>query len=696
MSPKLKFFLPIVAGIVLSVSIITLYSISRARQNIYDSLERNLTVEVQTIRKMLEREQALKMEKVKTALRVAHDRFYSLDFKIGRKKESVAAVNQISQTRHTVFINVWTLEGAPLTENNSFVDRIRTLTVSTATVFQKIDSGYLRISTNVMTSEGERAAGTFIPNNSPVIRTVEQGETYFGRAYVVNDWYITAYEPLIQDGETIGMLYVGVPEKDLSELRSKINELRIGKTGFPFILNEEGVFVIHPYAEGENWSDEKAIQEMIRKKKGILHYVLKRNPAKKIAALDYIPEFRLIVAAAVPVKEETGTLIRNIIINSSVIALLIIIGFSLLTYLTTADKLRNFLVKLEESGSRLKKTEEALEQSERHFRTLFNNSSDDIYVMELNGDFLEVNNVGCESLGYSREELLSMNIRQVKTEKYRSLVEKNLEMIRKLGHYRYESENLSKAGKVIPVEMKSRLIDFRENKAILTIARDITERRETEERILSTIIRTEENERKRFSADLHDGLGPVLSTIKLYTDLIKKGNYKNISQEEAVRNIDELVDMAISSTREISRNIRPNILQDFGLAAAIHDFCGYINETKSLNIQLDTQNYSIVKRGLEETILYQAVKELVNNTLKHSGAENVKIELKSFENQIILYYKDDGQGFNVADTVKDATGLGLNNIINKIKSVKGTVDINSEHGKGMFLIASIKLRENKE
>lgn len=696
MSPKLRFFLPIAAGIILSVAIITWYSISRARKNIYDSLERNLTVEVQTLRKMLEREQTLKKEKVQTALRVAHDLFYSRSFEISNDKVKVTAVNQLTHTKHETEINIWKLGNHSLLNDHSFVDHVRYLTGSMATVFQKTDSGYLRISTNVLTEEGGRAVGTFIPGNSPVTETVEKGKPYFGRAFVVNNWHITAYEPLMENGNTIGMIFVGLPEKDLTELRTKINELRISKTGFPFVIDEEGVFVIHPYAEGENWGDEEAIQHMIQTKKGVSEYRLKRNPAKKMAVFDYIPEYRLIVAAAVPIREETGRLIRNIIINSSFIALLIILMFSIITYLTTADKLRGFLNKLEESGAKLKKTEAALEQSERHFITLFNNSSDDIYVTDLSGNFIEVNQVGCDSLGYSREELLGMNIRQVKTEKYLANVPKNLEMARKFGHYRFESENISKNGKVIPMEMKSRLIDFRNGKAILTIARDITERRETEERILSTIIQTEENERKRFSADLHDGLGPVLSTIKLYTDLIKKGNYKNISQEEAVKNIDELVDMAISSTREISRNIRPNILQDFGLAAAIHDFCGYINETKSLVIQLNTQHYTISERRLEETILYQAVKELVNNTLRHSGANNVKIDLKSFENQIILYYKDDGAGFDAAHTIRDSKGLGLNNIINKIKSVQGTVDINSEPGKGMFLIASVKLKESRK
>jgi PAS domain S-box-containing protein len=414
-----------------------------------------------------------------------------------------------------------------------------------------------------------------------------------------------------------------------------------------------------------------------------------------MVAFDYFPEFKLYIAASVPIKEETGALVREIIINSSVTAFLISVAFSVFIYLITKEKVKKFLTKMEESSSRLKSTQEALEQSEKHFQTLFNNSSDEIFVIDFNGNFIEVNQVACDSLGYSGEEFLKMNIRGIKTEKYLENVEKNIQKITQFGQYRYESENQAKDGKVIPVEMKSRVIDYKGGQAILTIARDITERKEIEEKILTTIIQTEENERKRFAADLHDDLAPILSTVKLYTDLLKKGNYKKINEGEAIKNIEELVDMAIKSTCQISRNIRPNILQDFGLAAAINDFCSFINSTSAISINVNTSAYKIEKRGIEESMLYQAFKELINNTIRHSGAKNIKVELKSFENQIILYYRDDGKGFDVGQAMKEKGGLGLNNIVNRIRSVQGSVDINSEEGRGMFLIASLKVKENR-
>lgn len=157
---------------------------------------------------------------VNIAMNLAHTIFY----KHGKLKEDyenpveMQAINQITKNEHTVKVPRWDLGTTPLHDNFQIVDSIKALSVETVTVFQKIDSGYLRISTNVMKLNGERAVGTFIPNDSPVIKTCESGKTYRGRAYVVNDWYITAYEPIYIGGKIKGILYVGVKEKNFNEI----------------------------------------------------------------------------------------------------------------------------------------------------------------------------------------------------------------------------------------------------------------------------------------------------------------------------------------------------------------------------------------------------------------------------------------------------------------------------------------------
>jgi PAS domain S-box-containing protein len=340
----------------------------------------------------------------------------------------------------------------------------------------------------------------------------------------------------------------------------------------------------------------------------------------------------------------------------------------------------------------LKKSEAQKRASENRFRVLFNNSSDEIFLADFDGNFIEINNTAVHRLGYTREELMKKNFTDIKTPKYVPLVKVNIEKILKNNSHVYESEHVAKDGTVVSLEMSSRVIDYFGKPAILTIARDITERRELERRIVSAILETEERERKRFATDLHDGLAPILSTIKLYADLIKKGNFRKISMEEAVQSLEELTDQAIKSSREISNNIMPSILQDFGLAIAIKEFCTYINNTQSLQIEVDTEQYKEGKAGIEETILFQAVKELVNNTIKHSGATHAEIALEKIDGQINLIYKDNGYGFNPDEKLEEKSGLGLNSIVNKVNTIKGHCLLKSAPGEGMTALITVNVR----
>jgi len=693
---KSKLFAPIGIAITLSILIITIQSIHNSKESTYNLLEENLVLEVETIKKMFEREKTLKLEKVKTHLKFAHNYFYSST--VVEKKDSIktTAINQITGNNHTVWIKKWLHNNKLLNTDFSFVDNIKDLAGGTATIFQKIDSGYLRISTNVPKLDSTRAVNTFIPNESPVIKAIENGKSYFGRAYVVNDWYITAYEPIFINDKLKGILYVGNKEKDLGELRKILRDLKIGKSGTLYILDKQGNVVIRPNYEGENWKNQEIVKKVLNEKKGKTIYTDKETRRDQIVVFDYFEDFEFHIVASVSQKEETKSLIQATITQSIIYGVVIFILLSLFVFFITSEKLHRYLTQIEDANKKLSSTKKALKHSENKFQTLFNSSSDEVFVADFQGKFVELNQSACDSLEYSREELLKMRFFDIKTKKFKQYVSENIKKITQKGHHTYETEHVSKSGKVIQYEMNSKIIEYEGKKVILSIARNISERKALQKRIVQTIIETEMKERKRFSAELHDGLGPILSTIKLYSDLIKKGSLKNMSLDEAVSNIDELVEMAIASTKEISNNITPNVLDDFGLKVAINEFCSYISRTQSINIDIDTESYSIEKTGIETTVLYQTVKELINNTLKHAQAKNIRIQLKSQNDQIILYYRDDGVGFDLEEKMENGGGLGLNNIVNKIKTLKGSCDFNSREGKGMFLLISLKIEDENQ
>jgi ABC-type transporter Mla subunit MlaD len=129
------------------------------------------------------------------------------------------------------------------------VDEVQALVGGTCTIFQRMnDAGdLLRVCTNVITTDGDRAIGTYIPARNPdgtpneVVRTVLSGETFYGRAYVVNGWYQTAYEPIRgDDGEVVGVLYVGVRQDSVASVRESILKTTVGKSGYVFVLGGTG------------------------------------------------------------------------------------------------------------------------------------------------------------------------------------------------------------------------------------------------------------------------------------------------------------------------------------------------------------------------------------------------------------------------------------------------------------------------
>jgi methyl-accepting chemotaxis protein len=204
---------------------------------------------------------------VNTALNLAHSIFYKKGNIIEDKgiKIEINAINQITKEQDLVKVNRWTLDGEVLQNSFKIVDTIKRLSVESATIFQKIDKGYIRISTNVMKLDNTRAIGTYIPNSSEVIKTVETGETYIGRAYVVNAWYLTAYEPIYIDGKIKGILYVGVKEKDFTELNTFFNTQKF-KSENLILADEDGTILFDAKTQEKNISETDYFKKIVENK----------------------------------------------------------------------------------------------------------------------------------------------------------------------------------------------------------------------------------------------------------------------------------------------------------------------------------------------------------------------------------------------------------------------------------------------
>ena len=266
---KVVLFTTFITLVTLSILASVLYISQKER--ILSDTSFQMQLHLQDIGNLLDLQIKEKQEQVNTALKVAQDVFTSYgSFQKDSTTVSVTAINQITKEEQSIMLTPWYLGEESVYNNFTIVDRIQELTGQTATIFQKIDAGYLRVSTNVKKLDGSRAVGTYIPNDSEVIQTIEQGKTYRGRAFVVNAWYLTAYEPIQIDGEIVGILYVGVQEKDLNFLKEKFYAKHYFDTGYPYAITQEDELLIHPYAEGENVQDISCIQAMKEQKQGTL------------------------------------------------------------------------------------------------------------------------------------------------------------------------------------------------------------------------------------------------------------------------------------------------------------------------------------------------------------------------------------------------------------------------------------------
>ncbi len=164
------------------------------------------------------------------------------------------AVNQLTKQASTVVLPRMEVGGRWLGQNTDpevrtpYVDDAVDLVAGTVTVFQRTPSGdFLRVGTNVVSAEGKRAIGTYIPalrpdgTANPVVETVAAGKTYRGTALVVDEWYVTAYQPVKDpSGAVVGMLYVGVPQQGISTLRDALLGEKVGDNGSVTVLGATG------------------------------------------------------------------------------------------------------------------------------------------------------------------------------------------------------------------------------------------------------------------------------------------------------------------------------------------------------------------------------------------------------------------------------------------------------------------------
>lgn len=245
----------------LVVLLISLYQKEQLNDFFSAEIDQQARIEAQKIAQdvylMCRSAQEAVQQTVDANLRVAGD-ILARSGKVTLDQQRVdwTAENQFTRRAQQVSLPRLLIGGRWLGQNRDFaqptpvVDETRRLVGGTATIFQRMNANgdFLRVATNVETHEGQRATGTYIPavnpdgKPNPVVAALLRGETFRGRAYVVNAWYVTAYQPIWDAARhsVIGALYVGVKQENLQSLRQGIKDIVVGKTGYVWVIGGQG------------------------------------------------------------------------------------------------------------------------------------------------------------------------------------------------------------------------------------------------------------------------------------------------------------------------------------------------------------------------------------------------------------------------------------------------------------------------
>ncbi len=232
----------------LSILILTLFSVYKAKKSLIILGKESVAGTGDAVYNTASLMHDLLFKKLKEDLtimevEIEHIGSFYLD---NNNKITTTIVNQVTKEKEEVEIPALVLGDKIIFNNFELVDQVKSMVGGTATIFQVLPGKLLRVSTNVLKLDGTRAVGTYIPADSPVYKSVMQGKTFYGKAFVVNDWYLTAYKPMKNAlGEIVAVICVGVKIAS-PEFKHFLAETKAAKKGYFVVYNSAGKYIYHP------------------------------------------------------------------------------------------------------------------------------------------------------------------------------------------------------------------------------------------------------------------------------------------------------------------------------------------------------------------------------------------------------------------------------------------------------------------
>ena len=313
---KIKTKLNVLLGgtTVLILSGLGTYMYVSERNAIIKTTDQNMFDQVDDLSNLINLEISEKQSQINSSINAAYEIFIKNgNLSFTNQFVDIIGIDQISKKPINSKLQVINYNNKSL-QNNEIVDNLDTILKVRATLFQRFEHGFIRVSTTVKNNDGSKAVNSFINNESDVVKNTSDGETYFGRAFVVNDWYLTAYKPLLINNEIIGLLFIGTPEKNMTEIQEIFNSKKYYESGFAFIIDKGNKIIVKPNSvEKINFNTTNLTSKSL----------IDNN----IVYSKYIEKIESYVVISIPQNEVLASVnhLRNMIIVAIIISIILII-----------------------------------------------------------------------------------------------------------------------------------------------------------------------------------------------------------------------------------------------------------------------------------------------------------------------------------------------------------------------------------
>jgi len=252
------FIIALFSGIIVTFSVLFYYHM---KKGIIERNKEMITSQLQDFSDVFDLLQNENRKNIEKQLITAHYVFYN-DFSGNivedqNKTVEFDATHFYSQQTISTKLNKWTINGLEIHNNFEIVDKIQLLGVNSA-IFQKTEDGFVNISSSITNANDRKGLGIILTDDLSFLPLIESGETYYGRVFIVDNWYYAAFEPIKINNQVKGILCVVEEEKNLEILKEKFYSKKVLDNGYPFIMSncemDKGKMVINPFFENENWA----------------------------------------------------------------------------------------------------------------------------------------------------------------------------------------------------------------------------------------------------------------------------------------------------------------------------------------------------------------------------------------------------------------------------------------------------------